>query len=149
VEQRGLIKPSDRILLVHAARAEVLTNARVRALLGVDKDQARIALQRLRDAGFLIQRGERGGATYALDRSLAPPAGLRLGQAELEDLIVEMASENPLANADVRARTGLDRGPTLELLAKLVREGRLERFGERRGSRYRAAIPGQQHLLSI
>lgn len=147
VEQRGLIEPSDRILLVHAARGDVLTNSRVRALMGVDKDHARTALQRLRDAGFLIQRGERGGATYVLDRSLAPPAGLRLGQAELEDLIIEMAGESPLANADVRARTGLDRGQTLELLAKLVQEERLERFGQRRGSRYRAAMPGQQHLL--
>ncbi|HSZ14006.1 MAG TPA: ATP-binding protein [Solirubrobacteraceae bacterium] len=146
VEQRGLIEPSDRILLVHAARGEVLTNARVRELVGVDKDQARIASQRLRDAGFLVQRGERGGATYVLDRSLAPPAGLRLGQSELEDLIIEMASEGPLANADVRTRTGLDRGQTLELLAKLVQDGRLERYGQRRGSRYRVVPSGQQLL---
>ncbi len=136
VEQRGLIGASDRILLVHAARGEVLANSRVRELLGVDKDQARIALQRLRDAGFLVQRGERGGATYVLDRSLQPPAGLRLGQAELEDLVFEMAGEKPLANADIRTRTGLDRAQTLDLLGKLVREGRLERFGHRRGTRY-------------
>jgi len=147
VEQRGLIEASDRILLVHAARGEVLTNARARKLLRVDKDQARTALQRLRDAGFLLQRGERGGSTYVLERSLEPPAGLRLGPAELEDLVIEMAREKPLANADVRERTGLDRMQTLELLAKLVRERRLERQGIRRGTRYRSAIPGQQGLI--
>lgn len=143
VEQRGEIESTDRILLVHAARGEVLTNSRVRELLGVDKDLARIALQRLRDAGFLVQRGKRGGATYVLDRSLEPPAGLRLGQAELEDLVFEMAGERPLANADVRTRTGLDRAQTLELLAKLVQEGRLERVGQRRGTRYRVIVDSQ------
>jgi ATP-dependent DNA helicase RecG len=147
VEQRGEIESTDRILLVHAARGEALINSRARELLGVDKDQARIALQRLRDAGFLVQRGKRGGASYVLDRSLEPPAGLRLGPAELEDLVYEMASEKPLANADVRERTGLDRGQTLDLLAKLVKEGRLERTGIRRGTRYRAVVEGQQHLL--
>ena len=147
VQQRGLIESSDRILLVHAARGEVLTNALARELLRVDKDQARTALQRLRDTGFLVQRGERGGAIYVLDRSLEPPAGLRLGPDELEDLVIEMARERPLANADVRERTGLDRTQTLELLAKLVQEGRLERSGVRRGTRYRAFPAGQQHLL--
>jgi ATP-dependent DNA helicase RecG len=142
VQQRGLIESSDRILLVHAARGEVLTNSRARKLLRVDKDQARSALQRLRDAGFLVQRGERGGATYVLDRSLEPPAGLRLGRVELEDLVIEMAREKPLANADVRERTGLDRMQTLELLGKLVQEGRLERNGIRRGTRYRALLEG-------
>jgi ATP-dependent DNA helicase RecG len=141
VEQRGLIETSDRIVLVHAARGEVLTNARVRELLAVDKDTARAALQRLRDAGFLVQRGRRGGATYILDRSLQPPAGLRLGRAELEDLVFEMASEGPLSNAEVRARTGLDRPQALQLLSRLVAEGRLTRLGERRGTRY-VAING-------
>jgi ATP-dependent DNA helicase RecG len=137
VEQRGLIESPDRILLVHAARGEVLTNARARELLHVDKDQARTALQRLRDAGFLVQLGKRGGSTYVLDRSLEPPAGLRLGRDELGDLVVEMAREEPLANADVRERTGLDRAQALELLVELVEKRRLVRTGERRGTRYR------------
>jgi ATP-dependent DNA helicase RecG len=136
VEQRGLIEPSDRIVLVHAARGEILTNSRVRELLAVDKDSARAALQRLRDAGFLVQRGNRGGATYVLERSLQPPAGLRLGQAELEDLVFEMAGEAALTNADVRARTGLERADALNLLSQLVVDGRLIRVGEKRGTRY-------------
>ena len=136
VEQRGLIQSSDRIVLVHAARGEELTNSRVRELLAVDKDTARAALHRLRDAGFLVQRGRRGGASYVLDSSLQPPAGLRLGQAELEDLVFDMAREAPLSNADVRDRTGLDRPQALQLLSRLVADGRLARVGERRGTRY-------------
>ncbi len=139
VEQRGLIQPPDRVLLVHAARGEILTNGRVRELLGVDAGQARVALHRLRDAGFLRQRGKRGGASYVLDRSLEPPAGLRLSPRELANLVSEMASEGPLSNAQVRARTGLERGEALEVLNELVRQGRLVRVGARRGTRYLAA----------
>jgi ATP-dependent DNA helicase RecG len=136
VEARGLIEPGDRVLLVHAARGEILTNSRVRELLNVDAFDARDALHRLRDAGFLKQLGERGGATYVLGDSLSPPAALRLDATGLGELLVEMAAEEPLTNAKVRLRTGLDRGDALRLLDELVRAKRLVRLGERRGSRY-------------
>lgn len=137
IERRGAIRPQDRVLLVHAARGEVLTNQFVRDLLGVDSVDARAALQRLRDAGFLQQVGSRGGAQYRLAGGLAPPAGLRLDQEELGDLVVRLADEGEITNALVRERTGLDRAQALALLGALVEEGRLERLGERRGSRYR------------
>jgi ATP-dependent DNA helicase RecG len=138
VETRGLIGATDRILLVHAARGERITNARVRSLLGVDADEARRALQRLRDAGFLVQHGVRGGATYSLNESLAPPAGLRLTRQALRELILNLAADAPppLTNSRVRERTGLDRTETLRLLEELVSEGLLERVGTRRGTRY-------------
>lgn len=139
VETRGLIEPGDRILLVHAARGERLTNGRVRELVGVDADEARRALQRLRDADFLVQHGRRGGATYALNESLAPPAGLRLTRQALKDLILQLANDDeapPLTNARVRERTGLDRVEALRLLDELVSEGLLARVGTRRGTRY-------------
>lgn len=136
VEHRGMIEPADRILLIHAARGEVLTNARVRDLLTVDSHEAREALHRLRDAGLLVQHGARGGATYVLEESLAPPAGLRLSPHELANLLVDVAREQPLTNARVRARTGLDRPDALRLLERLVEEGRLRREGSRRGTRY-------------
>lgn len=142
VERRGLIEARDRILLVHAARGEVLTNARVRELLGVDALQARDSLRRLRDTGFLIQRGRRGGATYVLDRDLAPPAGLHLPPEALEELLLEAAGEGPLTNAEVRLRTGLDRAEALRLLNGLVKAGRLVRLGERRGTKY--VLPDQR-----
>jgi ATP-dependent DNA helicase RecG len=138
VETRGLIEPADRILLVHAARGERLTNARARELVGTDAHDARRSLQRLRDAAFLAQHGSRGGATYTLNESLAPPAGLRLTRQALKALIVELASDHtaPLTNARVRERTGLDRAEALRLLDELVSEGMLERVGTRRGTRY-------------
>ncbi|HET9161886.1 MAG TPA: ATP-binding protein [Solirubrobacterales bacterium] len=136
IEARGEIEPVDRILLVHAARGEELTNARVREIAHVDRFAATQALRRLRDTGFLSQRGKRGGAVYELRGGLEPPAGLRLDRSELKDLVYEMASEQSLQNADVRARTGLDRLDALTLLNELVAEGRLARVGQRRGSRY-------------
>jgi ATP-dependent DNA helicase RecG len=138
VEARGLIDPTDRILLVHAARGERLTNARVRELIGVDAGEARQALQRLRDAEFLVQHGSRGGAGYTLNETLAPPAGLRLTRQALKELVVQLATDDgpPLTNARVRERTGLDRTEALRLLHELVSEGRLERTGTRRGTRY-------------
>jgi ATP-dependent DNA helicase RecG len=48
LEHRGTLVGADRIALVYAARGEVLTNARVREILGVDADGARETLQRLR-----------------------------------------------------------------------------------------------------
>ena len=138
VERRGLIEPGDRILLVHAARGERLTNSRVRELSGIDANEARAALQRLRDADFLVQHGSRGGASYTLNESLAPPAGLRLTRQALKELILELATEDgpPLTNSRVRERTGLDRIEALRLLDELVSEGLLERTGTRRGTRY-------------
>ena len=65
-----------------------------------------------------------------------PPAGLRLSQDELADVVAELAANRTLANSDVRAATGLDRAEALALLTRLVREGRLVRTGERRGVKY-------------
>lgn len=137
LERRGALSGSDRLVIVHAARGEALTNARVRELLHVDVHSARRTLQRLRDGGFLVQEGERGGATYRLARALAPPAGLRLDREELMSLIVDLAREGPISNADVRRATGLDRSQARALLAALVADGRLVQTGKRRGTRYR------------
>jgi ATP-dependent DNA helicase RecG len=136
LEKRGDIAPRERILLVHAARGEGLTNSYVRDLLGVDSVDARSALQRLRDIGLLIQTGSRGGATYLLAGDLAPPAGLRLGRAELADLIESLAHEGPVTNKLVRDRTGLDRASAVRMLSDLVQQGRLRLVGSRRGARY-------------
>ena len=136
IEERGEIEPIDRILLVHAARGEELTNSRVRELAHVDRFTATQSLRRLRDAGFLTQQGERGGAVYLLEGDLEPPAGLRLGREELKALVCSLAEEGPISNAEVRSRTGLDRIDALRLLQELVDEGRLVREGKRRGTRY-------------
>lgn len=136
VERRGEVQPPDRIPLVHAARGEELTNARVRELLGVDSRDARQSLRRLRDAGFLDQIGERGGATYRIAGTVAAPAAFRMSAADLRKFILEMAEEEVLTNAKVRAATGLDRVEAFRLLDRLVQEGTLVRRGERRGAHY-------------
>ncbi len=138
LEHRGTLAGPDRIALVHAARGEVLTNARVRQLLGVDRPAATETLGRLRDEGFLEQRGQRGGATYRLAGTLRPPAGLRLSDVDLLETVAELAASGPIANSDVRAATGLDRAAALTLLDRLVMDGRLIRTGQRRGTRYQA-----------
>lgn len=137
VQHRGAIHPADRILLVHAARGVPLTNSRARELLATDALSARAALRRLCNAGFLRQEGHRSATTYALNDSLSPPAGLRLGAAELQHRILALAAEeSAISNALVRERFGLDRVEALALLSKLVRRGKLRRIGEKRGTRY-------------
>ncbi|HVC14031.1 MAG TPA: ATP-binding protein [Acidimicrobiales bacterium] len=141
LEQRGEVGPEERILLVHAARNESLTNSMVRDILGMDSVDARSLLQRLRDGGFLSQSGTKGGAVYRLAGDLAPPAGLRLSPEQLADLIEELAQERPITNAVVREHTGLDRTDAIRLLNDLVRQGRLVQTGSRRGTRY--VLPGE------
>lgn len=137
LERRGTLEGPDRLVLVHAARGEILTNASVREILGTEAASgAREILHHLRDAGFLEQRGERGGATYHLSGSLQPPAGLRLGPDELANLVESLAADGPITNTAVREATGLDRGESLAILERLLDEGRLIRTGERRGTKY-------------
>jgi ATP-dependent DNA helicase RecG len=140
LEDRGHLEGPDRLVLVHAARGEKLTNAAVRDILQTDSQTARLLLQRLRDTGFLKQHGQRGGVTYHLAGTLQPPAGLRLGPDELSDLLVDLAGGGPISNASVREATGLDRDEARSLLAKLVKDGRLIQSGTRRGTRYRAPM---------
>jgi len=108
----------------------------VRELLSVDSRDAKRSLTRLRDAGFLEQVGERGGASYVLSRGIAAPPSFRLTPADLEKFVLELAQRGPVTNASVREATGLDRIEALRLLDRLVKSGRLERAGERRGTRY-------------
>lgn len=136
LENRGTLEASDRIVLVHGARGESLTNAHVRALVQTDSRQARAILQRLRDEGLLVQHGQRGAATYRLAESLRPPAGLRMSPDEIADLVHRLADDTSISNADVRSATGLDRVESLSILDRLVRDGRLRRTGQRRGTRY-------------
>jgi len=136
VESQGTIEPRDRIPLIHAARGEILTNASVRTLLGVDSRDARQSLQRLRDAGFLEQLGRRGGASYVLSSGIRAPAAFRMSPAALERFVEELADEGPLTNARVREATGLERVEALRLLERLVRKKVLSRRGEKRGAHY-------------
>lgn len=136
LESRGDLTAADRLVLVHAARGETLTNRRVREILSIDRDAAQEILRRLRDTGLLVQEGERGGSRYRLVGGLRPPAGLRLGADELAALVERLAADGPIQNADVRTATGLDRVESRAILERLVSEGRLVQTGQRRGTRY-------------
>jgi ATP-dependent DNA helicase RecG len=105
LEHRGALTGPDRIAIVHAARGEALTNTRVRELLSIDRSAAGAVLRRLRDEGFLDQRGSRGGANYRLSGTLRPPAGLRLSEDHLLDVVASLAEERAIANSDVRRAT--------------------------------------------
>ena len=139
IERRGSIRPDDRLLLVHAARGELLTNTVARELLGVDSTHARASLGRLKAMGYVQQHGERGGATYSLAHELAPPPGLGLAQDDLRSLVIGLAKSAPITNESVRERTGLDRAAALRLLSELTNDGLLVRHGSRRGTFYTLA----------
>lgn len=136
VEARGEISPQERIVLVHGARGEALTNSTVREILDVDSTRARTILKRLSDSGFLRRSGERSATVYLLAGSLRPPGGLRLSVDEIRDAICELAIEQPVTNRLVRERFGIDRVEAKALLGGLVAMGRLAQVGERRGTRY-------------
>lgn len=144
LERRGQIAGSDRLLLVHAARGERLTNERARTILGLDSVNARQSLQRLRDAGLLRQFGERRATRYALAEAVAPPAVYRMSPTEIEDLVVERAGRAPISNETVRELTGLTREQALALLRFLVSQGRLIASGSRRGTRYSPALDAER-----
>jgi ATP-dependent DNA helicase RecG len=136
LEGQGVLEPDDRLLLVHAARGERITNSSARIILSTDEGGARRALRRLMTARLLTQHGQRGGAYYRLVEDIAPPAAYRLSGAELAALVIEEAAREPLTNERVRVLTGLDRAQSLALLRRLVAEGKLRQVGERRGTRY-------------
>ncbi len=147
LERQGEIEAGDKVILVHAARGEELTNARVRDLLGEDSADVRIRLQRLRDGGFLRQTGSRGGATYFLSDRLAPVDDVRVRPADHRALIMDIAHKAPVNNARVRAATGLDRVQALRLLEELVAEGKLVRSGAGRGTLY--ASPQKKWVVKV
>ena len=86
-----------------------------------------------------MQHGARGGATYTLAESIAPPAAYRMSSVQLAELVLEAAATGPVTNETVRYLTGLDRIDALRLLQELVNSGKLVQTGQRRGTRYQLA----------
>lgn len=136
VADDGSLHPDDRLLLVYAARGEQLTNRSVRKRLGMDSVEVRVALQRLRDAGYLRQAGQHGGAHYVLADTVRPATSRSLGRDDLRRTVLDLAAREPVTNESVRKLTGLDRTRVTALLRSLVSDGDLRREGERRGIRY-------------
>ncbi len=128
--------PQDARLLLHAARGRTLTNARARALLGIDVRDSRAALHRLRDRGLLEQHGTDSGTVYSLHSRFSGPEGARTRPRDFVAEVLALSREGPITNTSVRTRTGLDRATAVRILNRLVAEGRLERRGTKRGTHY-------------
>lgn len=73
VEARGQIEERDRVLLVHARRGEIVlklaedgavTNSRVRAVTGLDRQDALSILDELVAKGLLVRKGQKRGTRY-------------------------------------------------------------------------------------
>lgn len=132
-ERTGTMKEKERVLILAAFREGSITNSRARDLLGADSVVTRNRLQKLRDAGLLVQHGQRGRAYYTLG-ALGPGASI-------EKVLLDAAKQGPLTNARARELTGLDRTAVTNSLRRLVKEGRLIQEGQRRGTSYH--LPGQ------
>lgn len=127
-ERAGQLHDGDRLLLLTLLREARITNARARDVLAVDSTDARSRLQRLRDAGIVVQHGTRGRAYYTLGA---------IGPTRSEQQVVlDAANAGPITNERVRALTGMDRVAARALLKRLVEEGQLTQHGERRGTTY-------------
>lgn len=96
------------MLLLTKLRERRVTNSRARDVLGIDSTDARPRLQRLRDAGILVQHGTRGRAYYTL-------AVLGPGRSNEQVVVV-------------------DRVAARQLLRRLVDEDRRVQLGEKRGT---------------
>ena len=136
LEEQDRLLPNDRRILIEAARGDLLSNGTVCSLLNVDSTHARQSLQRLRDAGFLEQIGQRGGTRYRIARDIQRPVGISLSRDEIRSLILDIASKQPVTNAMLQLRIGLPRYDIRDLLADLVDDDLLELRGAGRGAHY-------------
>lgn len=127
-ERQGTLRENERLVILTVMREGRITNSRAREVLGADSVTVRQRLQRLRDAGILIQHGERGRAYYTL--------GVLSPTTSIEVILLEAAKSGPLTNARARELTGATRKEAQSVLRRLVTEGRLTQIGERRGTRY-------------
>lgn len=134
LERTGAVEAAERRLLLAVLRLRRLTNAGARELLGMDSTEVRVHLRRLRDAGVLIQHGERGRAYYTLG-AIAP-------RASDEAVVLAAARDGQLTNERVRELTGRDRVTARSLLHRLVEEGSLVQEGTRRGTTYSLGSEG-------
>ena len=130
------VRPQDAALLVRAARGEALSNGAARDLLGTHTQEAREALQRLRDQGLLEQAGSGAGTSYRLSPAVASPDGVRHAPTDHEARVLDMARQGPVTNAEVRADTGLGRAAVVQIFNRLLDSGQLERRGSKRGTHY-------------
>lgn len=139
LERRGLLRGSDKLVVVGAARKGAITNSDVREFIKADSQQARESLRRLVDAGILARQGERGGAAYTVSEGFADLAGPRLDDAAAKARLMVLAEQGALTNERARDELQVDSTAARRLLAELVREGKLTAHGRTRDRHYALA----------
>lgn len=138
IDRQSGLSGADRILLVHAARGENLTNGRAREILVTDALSARKSLRHLVEVGLLESSGERAGTRYRISPSVSDLGQHRIRPTEARQLVLAAARENPLSNADVRRLLGVNRDEALKILRQLVDDDVLAQSGAKRGTTYSA-----------
>ena len=134
----------ELILLRGIARNGALTRRSAAELLPLSEEQTAERLPTLRERGFLDASGRGRGTAYRFAPPFAElnperggaaaPAGARREERRL--ILEALREQGRLANADIRALTGLSRSQVLQVMGELRREGKAEVRGRRRGAHY-------------
>lgn len=134
----------ELILLRGIARNGALTRRSAAELLPLSEEQTAERLPALRERGLLDASGRGRGTAYRF----APPfaelnperdagsASEGTRRAERQMILEALRERGRLANADIRALTGLSRAQVLQVMGELRREGKAEVRGRRRGAHY-------------
>lgn len=132
------LTPAETRLIVETRRRGTVARRELEpALMGVDvPGLLRSAVAR----GLVVQRGQRGGARYALSDEIVLRAGARGIQARdrrRQMLLDELRRRGPMTTPEAADLLGeSDRRAVRALLDELVRVGEVEAVGERRWRRW-------------
>jgi len=132
------ISDRQRLALLYLRTNERMANSDYRRLHRVDSRIAARELQELVTLGAVEMRGVRGGAHYVLTLPAAMPRRVaEPPSSENERILAFVRRTGFITNGQCRELLGIaSRERVRRLLVRLVEEDRLERVGERRGSRY-------------
>jgi len=138
-----LISDRQRLALLYLRANERMTNSDYRRLHRVDSRVAARELQELVTLGAVEMRGVRGGAHYVLALPAAMPRRVAEPPSSANEQVLAFVGRSGfITNGQCRELLGIaSRERVRRLLGRLVEEGRLQRVGERRGSRYVLAQP--------
>jgi ATP-dependent DNA helicase RecG len=132
------LSPQERLALAYLRVNERLYNRDYVRLTGCASAEATQTLRRMIDKDVLIMQSTRGGAYYVLPTSLPePPPDLFSTTQTDEDRILALAKQKSLiTRRDVTEALHCDPRTASNLLRRLVRHGRLQQHGKKKGAHY-------------
>jgi ATP-dependent DNA helicase RecG len=125
----------QRLALVYLRHNDSITNSEYRRLNHVDVTAAGQELRGLVQSGLVEQRGAGRWTNYTLKAREARPLERTL-QTDQEKIIAYVKKHGSINNTECRGLLGVDLHRASYLLRKLVKEGALNRKGERKWMRY-------------